>query len=63
MDAAMRNALEQLADSLESIARTGMYKEHKEQIENITNKVPTDLFTMAWDIKQIARWGTASFGV
>lgn len=63
MDNAMRNTLEQLADSLESIGRTQMAREHKEHMQSLAPKLNADLFAIAWDIKQIARWGTPSFGV
>lgn len=63
MDSATRNALEQLADSLESIGRTPMYRKHKEIMSNLAPKLPSDLFVIAWDIKQIARFGTNSFGI
>lgn len=64
MDSAMRNALEQYADALESVARTPMYKEHAEKIDSITNgKCRSNLYTIAWELKQIARFGTSSFGV
>ncbi len=59
-----RARLERLADELEGIARTSTYELHTQNMEGVLqNKAPANLYTLAWDIKQIARWRTVSFGV
>ncbi len=63
MDNATRVALEQLADNLESIARMPMTREHIEHMSRIAPREAVDLYSIAWQIKQVARWGTPSFGV
>lgn len=58
-----RARLESLADELEAIAREPEVRETKKHMRLLGAKIPTDLFALAWDIKQIARWNTSSFGM
>jgi hypothetical protein len=58
MDSKTRGRLEAIADELEGIART-----IPEWKETPANETVTGLFASAWDIKQIARKGTASEGL
>ena len=59
----IRLRLEELADELEGLARNPSMRNQKEQMRNLAPKIPSDLFVIAWDIKQIARWGTTSQGI
>jgi len=55
LTACERQQLEELADKLEGIARNLKVP--------VTFGIRSKLFSLAWDIKQIARRGTPSFGI
>lgn len=59
----LRVALERIGDELESLGRTSVAHDLKENMRPVSHRISTDLFTIAWDVKQIARWNTSSFGV
>ena len=60
MTNAHRMRLEQIGDELEGIARSqpGWNEANKRYAKSTTK-----LFAIAWDVKQVARAGTASAGV